>query len=195
MSRPRRRFHSLLLALSVLSRLAHAAPEPEVPDLEASPTRFFSTVEFRLGAALPANNAGVSWDHRFVTAMVVLTRPVHHGITTEWGCELALGQQYHPDGAYLAAVQAVVRQPFLTRDDGRGFGVEIATGAALSDVGTPATGQPLNFLSSITVTADWPRRTLGTDGFYLQYSHLSNGGLNQINNGLDQLHLGLRREF
>ncbi len=177
----------LVLALNPL----FGVPAGDSPDTD----RFFDRFELRLGAALPANNAGDSWDHRFVTATALFTRPIHPGSSTEWGCELALGHQYSPSDAYLAALQAVLRQSFLTKPDKRGCGIEIAFGAALSDVGTPATGQPLNFLSSATLTADWPSRLLGTDGIYLQYSHLSNGGLNQINNGLDQLHLGLRRFF
>lgn len=164
------------------------------PEAVAGDSRI-SNLEIRIGAALPANTAGASWNHRFITASALVSQPLSGNGKTEFGLEVSFGVQYEPGNAYLAALQGFVRQPFRVHPNGSQVGLELAFGAALSDVGTPATGQPLNFLTSAAITFDWPARFLGTDGTFVQYSHLSNGGLNQINNGLDQLYVGLRRKF
>ncbi len=160
----------------------------------SSAARLPDRFDLRLATALPLDSFGDSWNHRFITASSVISWQSQMIDWIAGGFEILAGTQYHPEGAYLFSTSALLSSR-IGEIGKTQFFAEFTFGLALTDVGAPSTGQPANFLTGLGLLASFPDSFPLFDGLMLKYRHLSNGGLDRINNGLDQIFIGLVQQF
>lgn len=106
-----------------------------------------------------------------------------------WGIEAVAGTQVDPESAYLVALSPLVRVDLMRRE-AFNLALEGGIGVGLTDIGKPDLGSTFEFFDQIGLAVRWRQgdRTLLAK---LDFLHISNGGIEDPNHGVDGIVLSI----
>jgi lipid A 3-O-deacylase len=108
----------------------------------------------------------------------------------EFACEIWSATQYHPDGAYLLSVTPTLRYHFWPEARWNPF-LDVCGGITATDIGGPDLSTTFQFNEQFGIGIHWRIRPDLAVTAVGRYIHLSNGGIDAPNSGVNSLLFGI----